>query len=250
MGRDAPKIIFADDGGARTWRLLHRGRVRRAWTTARHTPRRRRLLSWRNTLHSQAEVSIVTVSDDVDAMSRVARGLKPFAQEWSGGAAADAALLGAAQRLAARDGVGIMTARVELRCDGARERAAVAGTTRTWRECFGISAIKRDYDALVLPVIAHGDDELRRRYRLCWRRVRRCWRALCDLPIGAYPSYGSLLPPELGWDCCAERCRPEHVVLSGLLFGYHLASSAALLLRLLSGGGAADDDDAADDSRC
>ena len=50
--------------------------------------------------------------------------------------------------------------------------------------------------------------------------------------------------------CCAKRCRPEHVVLSGLLFGYHLASSAALLLRLLGGGGAADDDDAADDSRC
>ena len=102
----------------------------------------------------------------------------------------------------------------------------------------------------MLPVIAHGDDELRRRYRLCWRRVRRCWRALRDLPIGAYPSYGSLLPPELGWDCCAERSKPEHVVFSGLLFGYHLASSAALLLRLLSGGGAADDDDAADDSRC
>ena len=132
VGRDAPKITVTDDGGARTWRLLHRGRVRRAWTTARHTPRRRRLLSWRNTLHSQAEIAIATVADDADAMSRVARGRKPFAQEWSGGAAADAALLGAARRLAARGGVGIMTARVELRCDGARERGD-AGTTRTWR---------------------------------------------------------------------------------------------------------------------
>ena len=102
----------------------------------------------------------------------------------------------------------------------------------------------------MLPLLADSDDELRRRYRLCWRRVRRCWRALRDLPIGAYPSYGSLLPPELWWDCCAERCRPEHIVLNQLLFGYHLASSAALLLRLLGGAGAADDDDAADDSRC
>ena len=41
--------------------------------------------------------------------ARVARGRKPFAQEWSGGAAADAALLGAPPAAAPRGGVGIMT---------------------------------------------------------------------------------------------------------------------------------------------
>mgnify|MGYP001216904588 FL=1 len=223
--RDVTRLVTLDQSvgnvRVRRWQLTIDGHTRHEWVTAVHDPTPHTLLGWDNVPHSQLELSLGCGICDTDGISRVARGLKPFAKELliGGGAQPRQAtrLLRVAHEEAQRHGRRLLTSAAFQVGDGSYQGlrahwAVSVGLELRWKDAYcieryttqgsnprlvdpiqvyylrlslALGSIASDYDALLLPLLV--SERERRSYHRCWRRVRATWAQLRTLPIGDHP---------------------------------------------------------------
>eukprot|EP00854_Cymbomonas_tetramitiformis_P000498 gene498-890_t len=121
------------------------------------------MLNWGNVAFSEMELSLNCAEDE--AFARVQKGLKPYAQE----VCADA------------------SAKEAKKFSGRLLRAVSAGTSRTWGETFDLTAIKADYDSLVMPLLTCARSQ--KVYAAAWQKILGYWWEEQDLenrPVGAH----------------------------------------------------------------
>ncbi|KAK3233523.1 hypothetical protein CYMTET_56185 [Cymbomonas tetramitiformis] len=189
-------VIDIDDSSSnsRRWKIMEGSRKRREYATAEHEVQYTHpMLNWGNVAFSEMELSLNCAEDE--AFARVQKGLKPYAQEVCADASAKEAkkFSGRLLRGALECGPDTVCSvehhvsdatRSEL---GRRFTAVSAGTSRTWGETFDLTAIKADYDSLVMPLLTCARSQ--KVYAAAWQKILGYWWEEQDLenrPVGAH----------------------------------------------------------------